>query len=288
MAIDLPYNAPHSDWSRCSPREIRLLLGRLRSLITAMTPIHGVGPVSLDMKSKTCSKCGETLPFSCFYGDKRASDKKGSRCKGCISEYAKGHYARNKEKINARNKEYYARNSVSIIAKQKEKYEENPDKRLDAQAAYREANRDKIRVRQREHYWANRERRLAMAKVRRDSRKEERNLKTRQRRKSDPQYHIGMLLRERLNNCIRGLAKSGSAVRDLGCSVEKLMDHLESLFAEGMSWNNRGEWHIDHIKPLSSFDLTDREQLLEACHYTNLQPLWAKDNLSKGNKVNQT
>jgi hypothetical protein len=97
---------------------------------------------------------------------------------------------------------------------------------------------------------------------------------------------LAALLRSRMNSCIKGLYKSGSAVRDLGCSIEFLKTYLESQFQSGMTWENwsMNGWHIDHILPLSSFDLTDREQLLKACHYTNLQPLWAKDNLSKGKK----
>lgn len=78
-----------------------------------------------------------------------------------------------------------------------------------------------------------------------------------------------------------------SAVRHLGCSIEALKQHIESQFTEGMSWDNYGEWHIDHIKPLSKFDLSNKEQFKAACHYTNLQPLWAKDNLSKGAKIEE-
>lgn len=62
------------------------------------------------------------------------------------------------------------------------------------------------------------------------------------------------------------------------------MVHLERQFTPGMSWTNYGDWHIDHIKPLASFDLTDRVQLLVACHFTNLQPLWAEENLKKGDR----
>ena len=74
----------------------------------------------------------------------------------------------------------------------------------------------------------------------------------------------------------------------MGCSVEELKKYLESKFyphsetGEIMSWENYGEWHIDHRKPLKMFNLSKREELLKACHYTNLQPLWAKDNLIKG------
>ena len=112
-----------------------------------------------------------------------------------------------------------------------------------------------------------------------------RAIRHKERMKTEISYRLAYYLRVRLNKALKGNYKSGSAVRDLGCSVEELKIHLESLFQDGMNWENHGQWHIDHKKPLDSFDLTYRKQLLEACHYTNLQPLWAKDNLKKSNKL---
>ena len=94
-------------------------------------------------------------------------------------------------------------------------------------------------------------------------------------------------LRNRLHQALKGYVKNGSAVSDLGCTVQELKIHLENQFEEGMTWDNWkfDGWHIDHIKPLSKFDLTDPEQLKEAVHYTNLQPLWWNENLEKGNRM---
>ena len=98
---------------------------------------------------------------------------------------------------------------------------------------------------------------------------------------------LGNQLRSRLRQAINHNYKSGSAVRDLGCTIKQLMAHLEAQFVQGMTWDNWAYdgWHIDHIKPLASFDLADREQFLQACRYTNLQPLWAEENLSKNAKA---
>jgi hypothetical protein len=106
----------------------------------------------------------------------------------------------------------------------------------------------------------------------------------RNRYQNDICFKAKEILRARLNMAIRRSHKSGSAVRDLGCSVSSLKRHLEAQFKPGMSWDNwpRNGWHVDHIKPLSAFDLTDPKQVKEACHYSNLQPLWASDNISKG------
>lgn len=101
------------------------------------------------------------------------------------------------------------------------------------------------------------------------------------------QANLRHTLRGRFNNAIERGWKKGSAVRDLGCSVADFKLYLESKFTDDMSWDNKGRngWHIDHIVPLSAFDLTDREQVKKACHYTNLQPLWEVDNLIKGNNI---
>lgn len=92
-------------------------------------------------------------------------------------------------------------------------------------------------------------------------------------------------LRVRLNQAIKRNYKNGSAVRDLGCTIEEFKLYLEIRFKPGMSWSNHGDWHIDHIIPLASFDLTDPSQLKKALHFTNMQPLWKKENISKGSKT---
>jgi hypothetical protein len=141
--------------------------------------------------------------------------------------------------------------------------------------AWEKDNKDKIRLRKTQYYKNND---LAWNK-RQEYIKTWKNNK----RKNDINYKLSCSLRERVSRLVR----TGSAVKDLGCTVEELKSYLESKFQYGMNWDNYGlyGWHIDHIIPLSSYDLTNRKQFLEACHYTNLQPLWAKDNLSKHNKI---
>lgn len=107
------------------------------------------------------------------------------------------------------------------------------------------------------------------------------------RYRDDVEYKLQHLVRNRLLNSIKNGVKKGSAVRDLGCSIEELRMYLESKFQPGMSWENHGlhGWHIDHIRPLSSFDLGKEDEIKKACHYTNLQPLWASENIKKCAKI---
>jgi len=79
--------------------------------------------------------------------------------------------------------------------------------------------------------------------------------------------------------------KSLPTTKLLGCTIEHLRWHLEKQFIPGMTWKNHGQWHIDHIKPCASFDLTKSAQQRKCFHYTNLQPLWALDNIRKGAKI---
>ena len=107
--------------------------------------------------------------------------------------------------------------------------------------------------------------------------------------KTDMGFKLRIRLRSRLADTLRAklLNKDFSAFSLLGTSIEDFMLYLSSKFEPGMTWENWGKytWHIDHIKPLASFDLTNPQELKLAFHYTNLQPLWAKENLSKGSKI---
>jgi hypothetical protein len=100
--------------------------------------------------------------------------------------------------------------------------------------------------------------------------------------KENIQYKLKTVLRKRLWHALKGEWKSGSAVKDLGCSIVDFKLYLESKFEPGMNWDNYGKkWQIDHIRPLSSFDLTDARQLKDACNYNNLQPLFLIDHFKK-------
>lgn len=114
--------------------------------------------------------------------------------------------------------------------------------------------------------------------------KDRRNTTRRRRKREDPAWAMADRLRKRVGRAIRDYApgmKLRQTKQYIGCDMDTFMAHIESLFVEGMSWDNRHCWHLDHIRPCSSFDLTDPEQQKQCFHYTNLQPLWARDNLIK-------
>ncbi len=94
-------------------------------------------------------------------------------------------------------------------------------------------------------------------------------------------------MRFRLWSALKGKIKKDRTLLLIGCDIKQLQSHLESKFVGGMHWGNygRGGWSVDHVRPLSSFNLRDKEQVKIACHYTNLQPLWELDNIKKGNKI---
>ena len=97
---------------------------------------------------------------------------------------------------------------------------------------------------------------------------------------------IGHCLRTRIRHAVnsQNVSKANKTPELMGCPVADLKTHLESKFAEGMTWENYGQWHIDHIRPCASFDLEDPEEQKKCFHWSNLQPLWAVDNLKKSDK----
>jgi hypothetical protein len=141
--------------------------------------------------------------------------------------------------------------------------------------SYFEKNKDKLLIGMRTYSNENR-----------DDLMRKNNEYSKKRYQTDINFKLSKSLRSRLSHAIRDNQKTGSAVKDLGCSVGEFKVYLESKFHPEMSWDNYGPkgWHIDHILPLSKFDLSNHEELKKACHYTNLQPMWAEDNWSKGAK----
>jgi len=116
-------------------------------------------------------------------------------------------------------------------------------------------------------------------------RKTEAGQLSRKKEYSSPQAKLRKRIRNRLRGLLLSARVSDSNYELIGCSPNFLVSWIESKFKHGMSWDNSHKWHIDHIVPCSSFDLTDKQQLLRCCHYTNLQPLWAHENLGKSDTV---
>lgn len=193
---------------------------------------------------------------------------------GSNPEYMRTWRAANKLRISEYNKEYAAKNAERIREKRKAHEAVHRDRIREEKKAYYRKNVGKLRLYTKQWVESHKERR-----------KEYNRVYTKRRYESDPEFRLRMLLRNRVNTALKCGSSPQSAIKALGCSVEELRLHLESKFTDGMSWDNRGGWHIDHIVPLSSFDLTDPEQHAKACHFTNLQPLWTADNLSKGARI---
>jgi hypothetical protein len=223
-------------------------------------------------------------------------------------------YVKNREKASAERKTRYSRKKALEREQQRIYREKHRQQIRDQQREYRAANRDELNRKARERRAADpekyRERDLARrstpearaAAVERMRRwvacNKERHLEWMRRRRkarmqSDPEYKASIAMRRRFYMALRNQVydgwniRSGEAVRLLGCTMAEFVSHVESLWLPGMSWDNWScdGWHIDHIMPMAAFDLTDEGQRKKACHYTNLRPLWAKDNLAKGSKV---
>ena len=175
-----------------------------------------------------------------------------------------------KKNNNARLKRYYKKGGKE---KQRQWLKKNRERRNASVRKWRQLNREKVAAIQRK---AARKRRLS-GKT---------GFYKRNRYQNDQKYRLMRNLRTRLCGAFRaqGVRKTTSTMKLCGCSLEKLKQHLESQFTEGMTWDNKGDWHVDHIKPCASFDLTDPEEQKKCFHYTNLQPLWALDNMRKGAK----
>lgn len=172
------------------------------------------------------------------------------------AEYNRQYNLDNKDSLAAKKKEYREQNSEHRKVKMREWYEKNKDYAKVQAKAYRDANKDKMRE------WS----------------KQYRS----ERYKSDPvallTYRIRTLIFSKFY--AGGFTKKSRTFDILGCSYDDFLDYISASFKEGMSWDNYGEWHLDHKVPVGLAE--NEEQVIKLNHYTNFQPLWKMDNLIKG------
>lgn len=202
---------------------------------------------------RRCAKCGLPKADDEFYRHKGRSTGFSAYCKECDKSKQRAYNATHTAVLQAYNRQ---RDKAHLKIWRAENYQKRAEWIKSAARAFAKTHRVQINQRQQHRYQA------------------------------VPAVRLALLLRNRLNLALKRDTKAGSAVKLLGCSVRGLQYWLEKHFEPGMSWSNQGigtgKWHIDHVRPLSSFNLLDPSQLSEACHFTNLQPLWSEDNLRKG------
>ncbi len=229
-------------------------------------------------EKKMCSTCGEIKSLGCFSPNKHTLDGRYYECKSCGSKYRNMRRAVNPEKEREREKQWRLNNPEACARK---------------------------RAKQRERYWANREREIERAKEWQQKNKRSRAETKRQwNRDNREKVH---LMTMRANKKLRGTAKGSLNHRIstymqrmlrgkkemkswrtlVDFSLEQLMEHLEKHFLPGMSWENRGQWHIDHVIPVSAFNFSSPTDIdFKRCwSLENLRPMWAADNIRKSNKI---
>ena len=225
------------------------------------------------MKTKICTKCKKYKQIKDFYKDKSKKDGYHTVCKLCTSKHMITYRKNNKSSIRECKKDYYEKNRLKIINKYRKYYKLNKDKMLKQAKKYYRENRNKIIEKVYQYQLIHKD------KIRKTK------LNYILRRKCfDIKFRILLNLRSRLHHAIKRHSKNKTTKELVGCSIEQLKSHLEKKFTKGMSFANYGKWHIDHIRPCSKFNLSKLSQQKKCFNWKNLQPLWAKDNRSKGDK----
>ena len=214
--------------------------------------------------TKTCTQCARELEDSLF--PHTGKGYRANKCKYCIAVYKKEWKHKNIDRVKDQVISWKLSNREQYLQSMRDWYHNNKDKpefkrkRSASSGSWYYRNKDRS-IQRSINYAAN-------------------------RKKKDPLFKMQTNLRSYLSRTFksRGLHKNKHLMELLDCSWSELQQHIEKQFVDHMSWNNYGEWHIDHIKALANFDLSNPDQLKEAWHYTNLQPLWKIDNLRKSNK----
>jgi len=250
---------------------------------------------------KICVRCKEKKNLDNFPKAKKNKDGLMGYCKICKSEVDKEYRENNKEKIKKR-QNLWCKNNTEYIKIYKKKNEEKIKKyQKEYMSVWWMNNTERIK----EYRIQNSERRSMQFKEWRINNLENINkyrlnnkdkinklavTYVKNRKKTDHIFKLRIAIRSNITNSFkRGsnkFRKDARTEKILGCTIKEFIEYIQSKFTDGMTLENHGEWHLDHIKPISLAN-TEKE-VIELNHYTNFQPLWAKDNIKKSNKYERT
>lgn len=227
---------------------------------------------------KSCTQCRTEKPLEEFFRCAARAGGRKAECKECTKKRKRGYNRKNSVKVaasllawKAANPEKVSAHRAKDAALQKAKRANTPKRprppRMSAEikAAKQKARHAAWRAKNAQHI----------------------SNYTKRKKAQNPAFRIACNLRKRLSFLVRkaSATKTKQTLALLGCPLKSFLLYLESLWQPGMSWENYGDWHVDHIMPCAIFDLTNPEHQVRCFHFSNLQPMWALDNIRKGDRV---
>ena len=229
---------------------------------------------------KKCGKCHIEQDVYFFGKDSKQKDGLKLYCKNCRKQECKIYRDTNSNKISEYHKKNFLKKRDEILKRSNLWLLENKEKKKEIDKKYREEKKELIINNRIKFFEKNPNKKLQYQKKYRENNKE--NIKIENKKPFNRLKHnIRSRVYKFLN--VKNIRKDNKTFDIVGCSPNQLKEHLEKQFNDGMSWDNYGKWHIDHIIPLSSAN--NEDEVYKLCHHTNLQPLWAEDNLKKSNKI---
>jgi len=236
---------------------------------------------------KICLKCHKSKESFDFNKDRGRPDGRFPYCRECVKQSQKIRYKENKFNILNEQKIYYKKNRSLILERNKAYGDKNKKKKQKYDKNYNKANKEARKIASKKYRLENKDKiaesnRLYRATQNKQLVRAYHSNYMKNRRNYDPLFKFSCNLRNRINKIFLNKSKPNKTFEMLGCSIEFAKRYLENQFQDGMTWDNYGKWHVDHKIALCTAKTT--EELEKLCHYTNLQPLWAIDNLRKNKR----
>lgn len=243
-----------------------------------------------DIKTKVCSKCKTEKDINDFYVRKASFDGLTPRCKNCISYYRKEFYKKHLDEIKEKSKEWNRKYIAVKLKNNKIWKEKNPEKYKQSINNWRLKNSERVKAVNKIWYKKNSDKAKENSKnwIAKNIDKARLNRRRASSKiRSTPKGKINNCIAAAINRQLNGSKCGRKWLSLVDFSLQELMSHLEKQFKPGMSWENQGQWHIDHKIPLSVFNFETPEHIdFKRCWaLRNLQPLWRKENQSKKDKL---